>query len=199
MHAGSIAITVDLSVPEAAERILQEATTALGAPSVLVNAAGILIRSAVLDHDADSWDATLAVNLHAPFWISAHLVKRLIATGTSGSIVNVASIEALYPLSGHAAYSASKGAILLLTKAMAIDLAPLNIRVNAVCPGVIATRMNEDLRADPLRSAQLLQQVPMSRFGDPDEVARAIAFLVSDEASYVTGTYLLVDGGWAAH
>jgi NAD(P)-dependent dehydrogenase (short-subunit alcohol dehydrogenase family) len=195
----SISVGADLASEEAPAAVLDQAVAAFGTPRVLVNAAGILVRRSFLDHDAESWDRTLAVDLDAPFWLSCAFVRRLLATDASGSIVNVASIESIYPLPGHAAYSAAKGALLMLTKAMAVDLAKSKIRVNAVCPGVIATRMNADLRADFRRSQTLAEEIPLGRFGEPVEVAAAISFLASDRASYVTGTYLLVDGGWSAH
>jgi L-rhamnose 1-dehydrogenase len=87
----------------------------------------------------------------------------------------------------------------MLTKAMALDLAPHGVRVNAVGPGVIATNMNADLRADPTKCALLLEQIPMGRFGEPEEVAEIVAFLAADRASYITGAFVLVDGGWAIH
>jgi NAD(P)-dependent dehydrogenase (short-subunit alcohol dehydrogenase family) len=192
-------LTVDVGdrgqVIESVDRVSDE----LGTPTALVNAAGILHRAPAADHGLEEWRQTMAVNLDGPFWLSQAVIRSLIAREMPGAIVNVVSIEALYPLKDHIAYSVSKGALLMQTKAVALDVAPLGIRVNAVCPGVIETRMNRDVRADPEASANLRAQIPMGRFGDPSEVADVIVFLLSEGARYMTGAVLLVDGGWAVH
>ena len=122
----------------------------------------------------------------------------MVAAGNPGTIVNVASINAKIALAGQAHYTSSKGGLIMLTKSMAIDLAPHGIRVNAIGPGVIETRMTERSLADPERRAMLLSKIPLGRVGQPRDVANAALFLASDEASYITGTTLYVDGGWLA-
>lgn len=180
-------------------RLVEQADRQFGRLDALVNAAGVLRRAGILEHSLKDWNDTLGANLDGAFWLCQAFTRRLLAAGRTGAIVNIASIEALYPLTDHVAYSASKGALLMLTKAMALDLAPHGIRVNAVGPGAIATNMNADLRADPVRSEALLAEIPMGRFGEPPEVAEVVAFLASDQSSYMTGAFILVDGGWAVH
>ena len=163
---------------------------------VLVNAAGILRRAPVLDHTIGDWTDTMDINVRAAFRLSRNFAASRVSLGLGGSIVNVCSIESFTAAPGHAAYTVSKTALAMLTKAMALELASRGVRVNAIAPGVTKTRMNEDLRADRDRSAQLLARVPMGRFATPEEQAAAIAFLVSDDAAYITGAILAVDGGW---
>lgn len=167
-----------------------------GDVDVLVNAAGVLHRHVVEDHPLEPWDHTLRVNVVAPFRLSSLFVQQLMARGTGGAIVNVCSIESFIAIPGHAAYTASKSAVLMMTRAFALELADKGIRVNGIAPGVTETGMNEVLRKDPERSAQLVERIPMRRFGKPADQAAAIAFLASDDAAYITGAVVPVDGGW---
>ncbi|HEV3070119.1 MAG TPA: glucose 1-dehydrogenase [Solirubrobacteraceae bacterium] len=176
----------------------EEALAAVGGSDVLVNAAGILLRHGFLEHPLDEWQRTLDVNYRAPLRLSREFARAHIETGTPGAIVNVGSIESFIALPGHAAYTTSKSALLMLTRAFALELAPHGIRVNAVAPGVTKTGMNAAIRADPERAAALTEAIPLGRFSTPEEQAAAICFLASSEASYVTGATLRVDGGWLA-
>lgn len=166
---------------------------------ILVNAAAILIREPTLHHSRAAWNLTLDINLKAPFRLSREVVATMIETGTRGSIVNVGSVEAVLPGRGHVAYTASKGAITMLTRSAAFEAAPYGIRVNAVAPGVVATGMNADLREDPESWSEMLAGTPMGRHAEPEEIAAVIAFLASDEPSFVTGATVTSDGGWTLH
>ncbi len=173
-----------------------EAAAQAGAVDVLVNAAGILLRHDLLEHPLDAWRRTLDVNLGAPLRLSRELARAHIETGTPGAIVNVCSIESFVALTGHAAYTASKSALLMVTRAFALELAPHGIRVNALAPGVTKTGMNAALRADPAEAVALTEAIPMGRMATTEEQAAGICFLASTEASYITGATLRVDGGW---
>ena len=167
-----------------------------GPADVLVNAAGILRRAGVLEHSLTDWQDTLDVNLKAPFRLSRQFAHDHVARQAGGVIVNVCSIESFNAGNRHAAYTASKTALLMLTRALAYDLAPYAIRVTGVAPGMTETGMNADIRADPTNSKRLTELVPLRRFGKPEEIAAGICFLASDDAAYATGTVILIDGGW---
>ncbi|GII78493.1 L-xylulose reductase [Sphaerisporangium rufum] len=168
----------------------------LGDLRILVNAAGVLHRSPAIDHDLGTWEHTLAVNVTAPYRLSQLFVRRRLRLGGPGVIVNVCSIESFTAAPDHVAYTVSKSAMLMLTRAFALELAPHGIRVNGIAPGVTETEMNRSLREDAAAARRLTGRIPMGRFGVPGEQAAAIAFLASPEASYITGAVLPVDGGW---
>ena len=189
----------DLRAPGACDRLIGETIGLLGGLDILVNNAGILYTANALDTSDEQWLDTMAVNVNALFYLSRAAVKHMKAAG-KGAIVNVASEWGLNGEAGHVAYCASKGAVIQITRCMALDHARDNIRVNSVCPGEIHTRMVDEILAkrggDHARNLrELAAGIPMRRLAHPREVARCVHFLASDLASYVTGTNLSVDGG----
>jgi NAD(P)-dependent dehydrogenase (short-subunit alcohol dehydrogenase family) len=190
---------VDVREPGACERLVGETVSRLGGLDVLVNNAGILYTANALDTSDAQWLDTMAVNVNAVFYLSRAAVKHMKAAGR-GAIVNIASEWGLNGEADHVAYCASKGAVIQITRCMALDHARDNIRVNSVCPGEIHTRMVDDILAKRGGNAaqnlkDLAAGIPMRRLADPREVAQCVHFLASDLASYVTGTNLSVDGG----
>jgi meso-butanediol dehydrogenase/(S,S)-butanediol dehydrogenase/diacetyl reductase len=189
----------DLRAAGACERLVDDTVERLGGLDVLVNNAGILYTANALDTSDAQWLDTMAVNVTALFYLSRAAVKHMKAAG-GGAIVNVASEWGINGEANHVAYCASKGAVVQITRCMALDHARDRIRVNSVCPGEIHTRMVDDIlakrggnSADQLR--ELAAGIPLRRLAQPVEVARCVHFLASDLASYVTGTNLSVDGG----
>ena len=178
--------------------MVEAAGERFGAVDILVNNAGVETLVPVLDLAESEWDRVIDTNLKGAFLCGQIAARAMVSAGTPGAIVNIASINAKIALAGQAHYTASKGGLVMLTKAMALDLAPHGIRVNAIGPGVIETRMTERSLSDPQRRAMLLSKVPLGRVGQPRDVAHAALFLASDEASYITGATLYVDGGWLA-
>lgn len=195
-HLASVAVEDDVrtAVNDAAERH--------GRIDVLVNAAGVAGGGAVHELDSAEWDRILDVNLKGTFLACKHVLKRMLASG-GGSIVNIASIEGLIATEGTGAYGASKGAVVQFTRNLAVDYTHLGVRVNAVCPGLVETPMVEivtQATEGPLARLHdaFLANHLMGRAGKPEEIAAVILFLASDDASFVTGVSLPVDGGWTA-
>lgn len=169
-----------------------------GRIDVLVNNAGILILKPVQDTTNDEWDRIFAVNVRSVFLGTRAVIPHMQKAG-KGNIINISSIYGLVGAPSAAAYEASKGAVRLFTKACAVDLAPYNIRVNSIHPGVIETAMTKDLLALPEQRLALLGATLLQRPAQPIEVSQAVLFLASDESSFVHGAELVVDGGYTAN
>jgi 2-dehydro-3-deoxy-D-gluconate 5-dehydrogenase len=191
----SVALMADMSDRAAQDSLVTRAVAELGRIDLLINNAGTIRRAPAVDYTDEDWDLLLEVNLSAPFRLARRVGKLMIEQG-GGRIVNTASLLAFQGGILVPAYAASKGGVAQLTKALANEWASKNVNVNAIAPGYIATKNTEALRADPVRSRQILERIPAGRWGDPDDIAGAAVFLCSDAARYVTGHVLAVDGGW---
>ena len=190
---------VDVRAAGACDRLVSETIERLGGLDVLVNNAGILYSATAVDTTDEQWLDTMAVNVNALFYLSRAAIRHMKQKG-GGAIVNIASEWGLNGEPNHVAYCASKGAVVQITRCMALDHARDNIRVNSVCPGEIHTQMVDDILAkkgvDLQRNLQeLAAGIPLRRLASPSEVAWCVQFLASDRASYVTGANLPVDGG----
>jgi 3-oxoacyl-[acyl-carrier protein] reductase len=188
----------DVSREEEVDRLVAEAEAFLGAINVLVNNAGVAWREPFLEIASERWDRLLAVNLRSQFLVAQRVARSMVERARGGAIVNMASTNALEGEAGYAHYNASKGAIAMLTRTMAIELGPYGIRVNALCPGKIATRLQADAEDAEYTARFERERIPLGRSGTPAEVASAYAFLASDDASFVNGELLVVDGGQLA-
>jgi NAD(P)-dependent dehydrogenase (short-subunit alcohol dehydrogenase family) len=192
--------TAEVYVADVANRMAVQAMVdsiveRFGRVDILVNNAGVEPHAPLLDLDEYDWDRTLAVNLKGPFLLLQAVGKRMREQG-GGAIVNVASIAGrAHGLKDRAAYVASKTGLIGLTREAARDLATYNIRVNAVCPGVIETEMTSALRQDPVMMARWLSEIPQGRLGSPDDVVPLVLFLCSPQSAYLTGQAINIDGG----
>jgi NAD(P)-dependent dehydrogenase (short-subunit alcohol dehydrogenase family) len=191
----------DVTDPDAVAAAVDSTIGRHGGLDIVVNNAGIIGYSRFFDLSLDEWDRIQRTNLTGTFLVSQAAARRMVELEPAPrSILNLASVEGrrVVARTGHPQvhYGASKAAIEQLTRALAVELAPRSIRVNALCPGLIRTKFTEEALADPEVSSWLLEHIPLGRPGEPEDVAGAAAFLASDDAAYVTGTSLVVDGGW---
>jgi 3-oxoacyl-[acyl-carrier protein] reductase len=190
----AIAVALDVADPDGTKAAFDQIESALGVATIVVNNAGITSSSKFVDMPEAEWRGVLDVNLDGVFRTGQEAARRMIAAGTGGSIINIASILGQMVLRRLVAYTASKAAVIQLTKAMALELVRDNIRVNALAPGYISTEMNSEfLTSEP--GQKLLANVPMGRAGAPHELDGALLLLASDLGSYMTGTVVTVDGG----
>jgi len=191
---------VDVSDEDAVDDALGAVVEVHGRFDVVVNCAGVAGGGPVHQLDAAEWARVLRVNLTGTYLVCKHALQHMVAQ-RSGSIINVASIEGLEGTEGGSAYNASKGAVVLLTKNMAIDYGRLGIRVNCICPGFIETPMFESVMGSDFMTQyreRYREEHKLGRFGRPEEIAGAALFLASDDSSFVTGHALVVDGGFTA-
>ena len=195
---GAIAIASDVTDAADLERTIDKAVADLGGMHNVITCAGIEIGGQALDIDPDTFRRIIDVNLTGSFLTAQAAARAMREAGHGGSIVMIGSLNSQAALPNASAYCASKGGVLMLGKALALDLAPLGIRVNVIGPGVTDTPMSAATLADPERSEVFLARIPLRRPADPTEIGRAAAFLTSDDASYITGAFLPVDGGWLA-
>jgi len=194
----SISVLGDVSVRADAERMVQAAVEQCGRLDVVVNNAGITgSRQATLAHltPDEEWDRVLAVNITGVFRVSSAAIRQMLTQG-GGTIINIASVAGFVPFPARAVYDASKGAVIAFTRSLALDYAANHIRANAICPGMVETEMTRWRLEIPELRQQVLDMTPWGRIGRPEEIASAAVYLVSDDADYVTGHMLVIDGGW---
>lgn len=182
---------------EQAAACVDEVLRRHGRLDILVNNAGTNVQQKVLDVTEEAWGQVMDTNLRGPFFLAQAVGRHMVAQG-SGRIVNMASTFAALGYPGRSVYAASKGALVQLTRVMALEWASKGVTVNAVGPTAIRSKMNEDVLADADYAGEVLRRIPTGRFAQPDDVCGAVAFLVSPAAAMVNGHLLLVDGGWSA-
>ncbi|PYT80852.1 MAG: hypothetical protein DMG40_11370 [Acidobacteria bacterium] len=197
----ALALQCDVTRAKDAERAVSETAKKFGKVNVLVNNAGTLSVSTVDTISEADWDRVITVNLKGPFLMSRAALKEFRMAG-GGTIVNIGSVLGLVAMKDRAAYCASKGGVTLLTKAMALDHAHENVRVNCICPSIVETELVKGLFDDSEQGRRLKQSrvgtIPLGRFGKPADVAEVAVFLASEESSWLTGTAIPLDGGLTA-
>jgi len=196
----AIAVKCDATKKEEVDNMIKAAVDKWGKVDILVNNAGICQFKPFLELTEEEWDRTLNINLKG-YFLCAQAAAKEMAKQKSGVIINIASVAMGqqgigFPNIVH--YCASKGGIVGMTEALAVELAPYNIRVNAISPGMIETPMIDPVKQDPKAMEGLLARVPLHRVGRPEEVSNLVLFLASDASSYMTGSTVVIDGGWLA-
>jgi 2-deoxy-D-gluconate 3-dehydrogenase len=200
----AVPMQVDISDYDAGEKMVKKCVDEFGSVDILVNNAGIFPNVPMLEMDPKLFDKVLAVNLRGLAYASKAAAARMIEQGKGGKIINIASIDSIHPsMVGLAAYDASKGGVAMFTKAFALEVAPHDIRVNAIAPGAIATEgvanpsKEGKMSAEQMKSVldEFIKMIPLGRMGKPDDIATATVFLASPAADYITGAMLVVDGG----
>jgi glucose 1-dehydrogenase len=190
-----LAVQADISAPADVERLVNKTVAAFGRLDIFVNNAGIEKKFSFVDYPLNEWQKIIAVNLTGPFLCSQAAAKQMIRQGNGGRIINISSIHEDLPMPQNAAYCASKGGLRMLMRTIAVELAPHQITVNNIGPGAVYTPIDRDVESNPKLDSQILAEIPLGRWGKPEEIAHLAVYLASDDASYVTGSTHFIDGG----
>jgi glucose 1-dehydrogenase len=195
MKGKVLAVQADISTPGDVERLVNRAVAAFGRLDIFVNNAGIEKKCSFVDYPLNEWQKIIAVNLTGPFLCAQAAAKQMIRQGNGGRIINISSIHEDLPMPQNAAYCASKGGLRMLMRTIALELAPHQITVNNIGPGAVYTPIDQDVESNPKLDSQILAEIPLGRWGKPEEIAHLAVYLASDDASYVTGSTHFIDGG----
>ncbi len=190
----ALACEADVSKAADVTRMVSDFIKQAGRIDVLVNNAGIEEESPFLEKTEEEWDKVMAVNLKGPFLCTQMAARSMAKTG-GGTIINISSVHEDLPFPGYASYCAAKGGLRMLCRDLALELAPHKINVVNVAPGAIATPINLRTLQDPEKKLALIREIPLGRIGEPSDVAKLVCYLASDDASYITGTTVVIDGG----
>lgn len=192
----ALVVRTDVSSPSSVNEMVERTLAWARHIDILVNNAGVEVIRPVFEISEADWDKTLDINLKGAWLCSQAVARYMTRAGTGGKIINIASIMSEMPAPGEPHYAASKGGMLMLTKALALDLAPYSINVNAIGPGVIKNGLSsKGCLSDPTSAEKIRAGIPLRRFGSPRDIGHGVVFLASDEADYITGVILYVDGG----
>lgn len=191
-----MALSADVSRPEEVAAFLQAVVDAFGTIDVLVNNAGIYSKEDTCEVTEERYDKVMDANLKSVFFACQWFFKHHLAAGTTGNVVNIASVSSVTYVPDNALYNVSKAGVVTLTKTFARDMGKHGIRVNAVGPGSIPTDLNAALYADPQKEIELCNKIPLGRRGTKDDIANCVLFLASEESSYLTGQVIYAEGGW---
>jgi NAD(P)-dependent dehydrogenase (short-subunit alcohol dehydrogenase family) len=193
----AVVFSANVAEEDQVARLKQEVADQLGRVQILINSAGINIRKNLIDFSLDEWRQVLDANLTSVFLMCRAFVPGMRGTGY-GRVINLSSIMSHISLPGRSAYSASKAALLGLTRALALEVASEGITVNGISPGPVGTEINTAIMQSPEANAQFLANLPVGRWGKVEEIGALAAYLCSDAAAFITGTDILIDGGWTA-
>jgi 2-deoxy-D-gluconate 3-dehydrogenase len=191
-------IKADLSTLDPIEGIIGQTVETFGKLNILVNNAGIIRRADAIDFTEKDWDDVMNINIKTLFFLCQAAAKQFIKQGTGGNIINIASMLSFQGGIRVPPYTASKSAVMGITRLMANEWAKHNININAIAPGWMATNNTAPLRADPVRNKEIIGRIPTGRWGTPDDLKGAAVFLASDASGYINGYTIAVDGGWLA-
>lgn len=191
----ALVVQADVSQADDVRKLVSQTVAAFGRLDILVNNAGIEMPTPFLEVAEDAFNRQIAVDLKGPYFAAQAAARQMIAQHNGGVIINISSVHEDLPMVGNAVYCAAKGGLRMLTRTLANELAPYNIRIVNVGPGAIQTPINAATLSDPAKIQALLAEIPLKRLGIPRDVADCVAWLASDQASYITGTTIFVDGG----
>jgi glucose 1-dehydrogenase len=188
-------VQADVAQYQQATALIQQALTSFGKIDILVNNAGMEIHSPFLTVTEEQFDRVLSVDLKGAFFCAQAAAREMVQSKTAGRIINISSVHEDLAMPQNAPYCCAKGGLRMLTRTICLELAPYNITVNNIAPGAVHTPIDADVEADPEKMAALLKEIPLSRMGQPEEIARLALYLASDASAYVTGSTFIIDGG----